>query len=174
MTENQLNIPEEIWKEIPGFPGYKASNLGRIWSAGNKRGNVLPRILQSVKIRRNYFAHLHINGKGHTLKIARLVLLAFVGPCPEGMECCHYNDKGEDNHLTNLRWDTHNSNTADSIRNGVKRGTKNGRAKLSESQIEEIKSLHKAGHLQRNIAKQFNISKGSVSNIVLGKSWKHL
>jgi hypothetical protein len=41
-----------------------------------------------------------------------MVLFAFVGPCPEGMECCHENDVRDDNRIENLRWDTHANNLA--------------------------------------------------------------
>lgn len=48
----------------------------------------------------------------------RLVLLAFVGPCPDGMEACHANDIPTDNRLANLRWGTHADNMRDRIENG--------------------------------------------------------
>jgi hypothetical protein len=51
-------------------------------------------------------------------KVARLVLEAFVGLCPAGMEACHFNDDPADNRLENLRWDTHSNNHYDLVRNG--------------------------------------------------------
>jgi hypothetical protein len=39
-----------------------------------------------------------------------LVLLAFVGPKPEGLEVCHGNDVKADNRLQNLRYDTRSAN----------------------------------------------------------------
>lgn len=50
--------------------------------------------------------------------VHRLVLLAFVGPCPDGAECCHADDDSSNNHLYNLRWDTHSANHHDLVRNG--------------------------------------------------------
>ena len=47
-----------------------------------------------------------------------LVLEAFVGPRPDGHECCHYDDDPMNNHLSNLRWDTRSANSFDAIRNG--------------------------------------------------------
>lgn len=52
-------------------------------------------------------------------KISRLVLLAFVGPAPEGEECCHGNGDSTDSRLVNLRWDTHSSNTLDEVSHGT-------------------------------------------------------
>lgn len=50
--------------------------------------------------------------------VHRLVLEAFVGPCPDGMVACHWDDNPENNHLNNLRWDTESSNQRDKVRNG--------------------------------------------------------
>lgn len=48
-----------------------------------------------------------------------LVLTAFYGPCPEGMEGCHHDGDPLNNRLGNLRWDTHVGNVSDSIRHGT-------------------------------------------------------
>jgi hypothetical protein len=48
-----------------------------------------------------------------------MVLEAFVGPCPPGLECCHGNGVGTDNWVENLRWDTHTENVLDSVRHGT-------------------------------------------------------
>lgn len=53
-----------------------------------------------------------------TRYVHQLVLEAFVGPRPEGMEACHWNDVCTDNRLENLRWDTTSANRHDQVRNG--------------------------------------------------------
>jgi hypothetical protein len=50
-----------------------------------------------------------------------MVLEAFVGPSPEGMEACHRDDVPANNHLSNLRWDTHRANLREASRNGRNR-----------------------------------------------------
>lgn len=52
------------------------------------------------------------------MRVHVLVLEAFVGPRPPGMECLHSNDVGTDNRLSNLRWGTHSENLNDLVRNG--------------------------------------------------------
>jgi hypothetical protein len=47
-----------------------------------------------------------------------LVLEAFVGPCPDGLEACHWDDDPTNNRLSNLRWDTSIANKRDMARNG--------------------------------------------------------
>lgn len=57
------------------------------------------------------------DGKPKTMRVHRIVLEAFVGPCPPGQQACHANDNASDNRLENLRWDTSRANCADRQRN---------------------------------------------------------
>lgn len=97
------------WRPIPGHPGYEASDdglvrsLDRLDKAGRQRKG---RILKQHLL--NGYPAVRINGR--SLRVHRLVLLAFEGPCPKGMEACHYNGNPLDNRIENLRWDTHRSN----------------------------------------------------------------
>ena len=50
------------------------------------------------------------NGKRTLKAVHRLVLEAFVGPCPEGLQCDHKNRVRDDNAATNLRWVTQKEN----------------------------------------------------------------
>jgi len=127
----QCVFEAEQWADIPGHPGYQVSSLGRIRSVerviiGTRRGkpmrkHVPARILKAVPS--NSTGHLAVNlcerRKQRTRKVHRLVLEAFVGPCPAGMEACHRNDVATDNRLSNLRWDTRSANKRDAVRNGV-------------------------------------------------------
>jgi hypothetical protein len=76
--------------------------------------------------------------------VHRLVLSAFVGSCPEGLEGCHFDGNPFNNRLVNLRWDTRLANTHDSIRHGTKtappvlRGDASPNSKLTEAQRAEI------------------------------------
>ncbi len=48
-----------------------------------------------------------------------LVLTAFRGHCPAGMEGCHNDGDPKNNRLSNLRWDTHSANQKDGFRHGT-------------------------------------------------------
>ncbi|KKN85952.1 hypothetical protein LCGC14_0273640 [marine sediment metagenome] len=104
--------------------------------------------------------------------VHRLVLLAFVGPCPEGMEGCHTNDVGEDNHLTNLRWGTPAENREDARRNGrILYGDKNPRASVTDEQRKEVKRL--AGTMShRRIAQVVGMPYSTVGHIIRGTDRK--
>lgn len=57
-------------------------------------------------------------GKRSTQRVCQLVLEAFVGPRPQKLDCCHWNDNPADNRLENLRYDTRSANQCDAVRNG--------------------------------------------------------
>jgi hypothetical protein len=113
----------ERWKPIPGFPDYMAGNKGCIKSL--KRGG---RILQpGVKKsgggkHGTSYTYLHValmqNGKRVTCPVHQLVLAAFVGPRPEGMETRHLNGDSKDNRLKNLKYGTKSENAYDTVRHG--------------------------------------------------------
>lgn len=114
----------ERWLPIPGYEGiYEVSDAGRVRSLDrlNARGRRLAGKLRSLSVMPS--GHLTVALNAHrvrrTWSVHHLVLMAFVGPRPEGMEACHWNDEPSDNRLENLRWDTRSANQADSVRNGT-------------------------------------------------------
>jgi len=110
------------------------------------------------------------------------VLESFVGPCPEGMECCHNDGNPSNNFVENLRWDTRSNNQKDRESHGTmtnpiwidRKGSKNGRAKLKEEDIPNIRNLIKYGLSNIEISKIFNVSKYTIKAIRLNKNWKHI
>lgn len=119
--------------------------------------------------------NLRKGGKVHYFLISRLVLMAFVGPCPEGMECCHNNGDHRDNRLANLRWDTRKANSHDRFTHGtVKYGEQLPSTKNTEEEIREIRRLYATGRFtQRELADRYGLkSQMSISRIVNRKVWK--
>lgn len=51
-------------------------------------------------------------------------------------------------------------------------GEKNPKAKLSWSDVQEIKGLVAGGMLQKDVAEMFGVTQPIVSDIVNGKIWK--
>ena len=167
-------------KPIPDFPGYSITPDGRVWSAPRK-GRRVGRWLKPSYYRGGYISMtLSRKSKHYTKGVHRLLLETFMGPCPPGMEACHNNGNPADNKLSNLRWDTLSANTLDAVRHGTHggfktRGERHGNAKLTETDVRGIDALWRTGlFAQTEIAKRYGIDSTTVSNIVRGKSWRHL
>ena len=124
MAECHCTYPyPETWKAVVGYEGiYEVSNHGQVRSlpridmSGNNRLGKM-RKLEIDKDGYNKIV-LRLDGVSRKFLVHRLVLEAFVGPCPENMEACHNNGMPGDNHVPNLRWDTNEANKADIIRHG--------------------------------------------------------
>lgn len=109
------------YRDIPGFPGYRVGDDGSIWFAwvNCRWGRRLTDRWKQMKIATHWKGYLYVNltppegGRYKTFRVHRLVLEAFVGPCPEGMECRHLNGVRNDNRLANLAWGTKEENYAD-------------------------------------------------------------
>jgi hypothetical protein len=94
----------ETYLPIPGWPNYEVSNLGNV---RNKSG----RVLRPFTKAHSYLAvDLHHEQAMKRAYVHRLVLEAFVGPCPAGCEASHANDIPTDNRLANLKWASHSHN----------------------------------------------------------------
>lgn len=108
----------EKWRAVPGFEGrYEVSTLGRVRSLDRFDSigrRVTGRIMKPTTDRDGY-ANVDLrNGYGRrSAQVHRLVLEAFVGPCPAKMQCCHGNGNPADNRLVNLRWGTSKENMRD-------------------------------------------------------------
>lgn len=118
----------ESWKPIPGWEElYDVSDLGNVRSVARviARSNGWPlpvreRLLAQHSTR---YGHRHVklyrDGKGTAYGVHRLVMAAFDGPCPDGMQVCHNNGDASDNRLSNLRYGTPTENSRDMIRHGT-------------------------------------------------------
>jgi len=116
----------ELWTPVPGHLGYEVSDQGRVRSVTRrvqrKNGSYLltGRVLKQSRSGtpgKDYPAVYM--GRGNSRTVHRLVLEAFVGPCPQGLEACHNNGNRYDNRLENLRWDTASNNQRDKRRHGT-------------------------------------------------------
>lgn len=118
----------EHWRPVPGYEGtYEVSDFGRVRSLtrvvrrnDGRTRTIAGRILRCPKDdggRRGL--KLHADGEYKHARVHRLVLEAFVGPCPDGMEGCHNDGDHSNNRLDNLRWDTRSENMLDQVRHGT-------------------------------------------------------
>lgn len=173
------SLRRERWKPVAGWEGwYEVSDRGRIRriasASGTRAGLELKpnykRGYPCVGLQRN-------NGPRIWRSVHRLLLLTFVGPCPNGMESRHLNGQRDDCRLDNLCWGTKKQNMADKRLHGTMArfpGEENGNARLTKKDVRKIRLMCKRGSTQRFIAKKFGISFQHVSDIVLRKRWVHI
>jgi hypothetical protein len=158
--------------EIPGWPGYRATTGGSILYFRNGRWRPLRTCVQDVYVQ----AKLRRNGKRSTLHVHKLILLAHVGPCPDGMVCRHLDGNPRNNRLSNLKWGTPLENAADTIRHGrTPRGSQIRAAKLREGEVAQIRwYVANRGYTPKMVATCWHISEAQASQICSGKAWKHV
>lgn len=115
------------WLPVPGYEGiYEISDHGDVRSVARKISGRDGRTWDLTGGPRATFPDakgyprvvLCRDDRGKTFKVHRLVLEAFVGPCPPGMEACHADDNPRNLNIANLRWDTKSANQLDKVRNG--------------------------------------------------------
>jgi hypothetical protein len=127
---------------------------------------------------RKQWGHLHVNlvrdGVKKGRAVHRLVLETFVGPCPPGHQCCHWDGVPSNNHLENLRWGTPKDNADDTLRHGRRAVGARVRAKLTEPEVLEIRRLSAGGCPARQLAARFGVSSQNIMLIVSRRTWKYL
>ena len=161
---------QERWKIAAGFPWYEVSSHGRIRRAGTGRMLRLPT---------NTSGYFHIGlyreeGRKHVL-VNRLVLLTFLGPQPTGKQCSHKDGNRKNNRIENLEWATKLENERMKATHGTSNiGQRNGRAKLRESDVREIRSRSALGCLQCDLADEFGVSSVTIGQIVRRERWRSL
>ena len=100
-----LGEEAEHWKQIPDWPSYEVSTLGRI------------RVIKTGKIRATEVTpagyvcvKLSKAGKKTTKAVHRLVAEAFIPNPNSSPNVLHWDDVGTNNKVTNLRWGTPKDN----------------------------------------------------------------
>jgi hypothetical protein len=112
---------------------------------------------------------------GRNKKATRVMCEAIHGPAPtEKHHAAHLCGKGHEGciHPKHLAWKTRKENEADKLIHGTRpRGEIHPGAKLTKVSVEEIRRRCAAGELLKNIAKDFRIHPGTVSQIKRGILW---
>ena len=101
------------------------------------------------------------------------------GNINKGLCVCHSCDNPSCVNPEHLFLGTHKQNMEDKVNkgrtyNGNQKGINNPSSKLTEKNIIEIKKLLSSGLFQKDIAKQYNVSIMTISNIKNNKIWKHI
>ena len=102
----------EEWRDIKGYEGkYQVSNLGRVKSLKNCKGNCREKILKLRPNKNGYIRiELYIYGKNKKFPVHRLVAAAFI-PNPDNYKEVNHKDEDKtNNRVDNLEWCTRKYN----------------------------------------------------------------
>lgn len=194
LSEQQIAAPvvkHEEWRAIPGYEGcYEASSHGRVRAlrrqvasvftpSGKRYSREWPeRIMTLCTNKRTSRVYVYLaNEHGRrNLLVHRLIWTAFNGPIPEGLVINHIDSNPANNNLDNLEVVTQSANIRHGYRHGKMSatGSRNGQARLTETNILEIRRLQSCGAATRELAARFGVSRNMIHQIVSRKRWSHV
>jgi DNA-binding transcriptional regulator YiaG len=153
------------------------AEAGLVWSARTKRP-----LGQKIKGRYHSLMLKHPDRIGAVQVSLHRVIWEFVhGPISDDLEINHLDGNRSNNAISNLELATDAANTQHAIKLGLrpacvmaKDGAANHMARLTESDIREIRRLLTRGLSQNTIATRFGVSQTNISHIKLGRSWAHV
>jgi len=101
------------------------------------------------------------------------------GPIPDGLYVLHQCDNRACANPNHLFLGTNGDNQRDAAKKGKSRGKimvgeNNPAAKLSETDVREIRRLAALGVKRKILAAKWSISYSQISSILIGQTWKHV
>lgn len=168
-------MKKEVWKDIPGYVGlYQVSSKGNIMSLNYNHTGVSRQRVPRVGKGGYLYVILHKNGESKTIKVHRLVAIAFI-PNPNNLPQVNHKDENKlNNSVENLEWcdSSYNNKYGSRPRKVLDAYKKNGSCKaerpvvkierLSGMIIEEYISISEA-------ARCCGVSRESLRDCVLGR-----
>jgi hypothetical protein len=127
------------------------------------------------------YGTLSVDGNPRTTH--RLAWELTTGPIPDGMHVLHHCDNRRCCNPSHLFLGTNLDNIQDMVKKGrqskgasknAKKGEENVTAVLTAEQVLDIRRRVGNGEHQRDIAKEYGVSQGHVSNLVRRVTWKHI
>jgi hypothetical protein len=124
--------------------------------------------------------YMKIRAHFRSWTVHRLAYLVLVGPLPYDLWVCHHCDNPPCWNPEHLYAGTATDNNRDTVRRGRhrmaadfahRRGERNGRARLTEADVREIRSLP---GLHTVVGAQFGVTGSLVSKIRRGLRWRHV
>ena len=183
---------KEEWRTIEAFPDYAVSSLGRVKRIVTDRKNHARRILSLWIGNHGYpTADLSLDGIVHHRLVHRLVCEAFHGHAPTKLhQVAHADGTRTNGAASNLRWATRSENMEDARAHGTMaigarhgrtrspektpRGEHHGHAKLTDADVQSIRSAQRFNGSGRALAARYGVSPATISVIRSGKTWRHV
>lgn len=167
------------YRSVDGLDGYRVGDDGSVWTRMKTVGFQKTEPVGEwrrlkMALDRDGYPTVYIRRKRRWVHL--LVLEEFVGSRPDGCFARHFPDRTPTNcRLENLSWGTRKENEADKkIHGTAKFGSSSPAAKLTESDVAEIRSMAQAGVGSVTISKRFAVGERTIRKIVSGKLWRHI
>jgi len=181
----------EIWRDVTGCEGfYRVSSEGRVLSLARsiktcpqgvwKTRKISNRILPQSTSKRGYkTVELTINGGRKRLLVHRLAGSAFIENEKFKPYINHIDSNPSNNNIENLEWVTHAENMdharrANRMKSQSGPGSQSPAAKLTDSDVIQIKIALQKGESHTSIASRYPVGKTCISEIKAGRSWSHI
>lgn len=185
MSESQVTLAPSAqqqqsdveYRPVPGFPGYEVGDNGTVRSYKKRFGGTMlfPALLRPAMNEAGYeHVVLMLDGRAITRAVHRIVLEAFTGPCPEGMEGCHNDGNPSNNRRENLRWDTSRANIADKESHGTMlRGESLPSSKLTDLAVVDIRRRFLTTS-RIELANEYGVTPDTITFAATGRRWPHV
>lgn len=169
----QFNTEEEIWKVVPEFPTYIASNLGRIKKAHSMIGSAgNPRKPRLNPVSGYYEILFCENYKKTMRRLHRVIAQTFIGPIPSKMEVNHKDGDPSNNRAENLEIVTSSENKFHAYRVlGRKHSFKTA---LTDQQVREAREWIALKIPNADIAKLFKVETKVIRDLKNGRTYNGL
>jgi hypothetical protein len=172
------SLPNERWQAIEGTSSrYFISTFGRLLTMAWK-GTDQTRVMKPALDARGYPRTMIIqNGRTGTVKLHRLVALAYL-PNPLNLpQVNHKNGQKDDNRVENLEWMDGKQNVQHAFARTSRtmEGTKAPNSKLTEAQVLEIRAKYVPRlYSSARLAKEYSMSVAAIKKILQRAHWKHI
>lgn len=158
---------------------YIVRDDGKVFSTKNVgRGKFHQEIKQRIDADGYPTITVGSNRDRRSMRVHRLIAMAFI-PNPNNLtDVDHINNDRTDNRVCNLQWLSHSDNVKripKAVASSARRGSNNGRSKLSEDTVKEIRNLYDSGAKNiSELSREFNTPWSTINNIVKRYTWKHV
>lgn len=189
--------PEELaneeWRPVVGYEAYySVSTLGRVRRDAKGSGTQAGRILTPNLGNKGYLhVMLSVHGKVKRESTHKLVMIAFVGPAPNGKQINHIDFNRTNARLSNLEYVTSKENWEHSRANYLagrprgdahfarrhpetRQGIRHGNAKLNDKKVLTIRSRLIAGESQSALGREYGVTPTTIRGIGSRRLWRHI
>ncbi len=161
-------------KLIPGYPGYEADAMGRVYSVAHGNG----RELRGKPNPQSGYVYVRMMTEStrKSVRLSCLIAKLFLGDAPSpAHQVRHLNGNKLNNAATNLKWGTAKENAEDRDRHGTTvKGELSHKAKLTREDVIAIRESAEGGESFASIGRRYGLVYQNISMIVSRKTWRHV